>query len=522
MVPKSIVIKHMFWDVPLSLMIMTMPLILSADSWAETTLNTLSRAEKIGQLIAARINSNADFAVLEHAITDYRVGGIMPLHYWAIDHYRNFLQAIKTLQTKIPPLIMLDAEWGCAMRIPELPAFPKAMTLGAIPSEQSDLVYAIGYAIGMQCRALGIHINCAPVFDINSNLNNPVIGMRSFGDNTDTVIPTAFQYACGMWDSGVLPCLKHFPGHGDTTQDSHVHLPIITASYNNLWRTDIAPYQALCHTMPLAIMIGHMAVPALEAENAIIPASLSETIIRTTLMQQLNFDGLIISDALDMGALDAYGDPGEIALQALQAGVDLLLCPSDIEAVIARISCALETGEYSEAALDAHVLKVLQTKEQLGLHEKKIVPLPPLTLYEDLIQQAYDNAVSIIPRDSTIGNHKDLKVYKRVTLGKPNKQLYPQYEKSEEQNPLLVYLYPGNYKTHRLTDVLRKTVQEIAEQRPESIVLLSGSPYCLMDIPEALPTLVLYEDVPYTHVTAQKVLDGELIPHGKLPVTIKK
>lgn len=489
-------------------------------SWAEEMLSRLTRAEKIGQLITMRVEMVDDFDSILSRIKQNHIGGIIPLHPWSVQKHTELINRVSELyqhDSTVTPLVIEDAEWGCAMRIPEITPFPRALTLGALYPNNTELIYHIGFAIGMQCKQLGIHFNCAPVVDVNSNCNNPVIGMRSFGDNPESVGHAALAYTQGMYDAGIMPCIKHFPGHGNTDADSHLQLPIIRSGLSYIETYDLAPFiYCLEHTSP-AVMVGHLAVPALEKSDIICPATLSSTIINTYLKEQLGFAGLIISDGLDMLALAAYGDPGDIALQALKAGVDILLCPPDIDAVIKRITQALESGEYSDAALDNHVLKIMQLKESLGLHTQNKPALSPLEQYEDLIQGAYDAAATAW-NGFNPGHNQPLEP---VTLGSPMITHAPFYNPNQRYTkPLLIHLYPGNYRTHRLTDEQKNTLTAIASQHPESVVLLFGSPYCLMDIPNALPTLVLYEDTPYTHRTAQKIMDGALMPQGTLPITI--
>lgn len=497
------------------------PILLCA-SWAEKMLSSLSRAEKVGQLIAARVESTDTAEYLETLLTQYKVGAIIPLHPWKLEECTTLIQSIKKQypkQIKTPVLICIDAEWGSAMRISELPAFPRALTLGALYPHNKELIYEVGNAIGNQCHSLGIHLNCAPVADVNSNPNNPVIGMRSFGDDPERVAACALAYAQGLADAGTIACLKHFPGHGNTDKDSHHNLPVITSTKEYITEYDIAPFGACLKQLQCPVMVGHLAIPVLEPDGKTVPATLSSTIISEHLRNKLNFDGLVISDALDMHALTAYGNPGDIALAALKAGIDILLCTPDIKAAMQRILLALETGEYTEAELDYHVLKILKLKELLGVHQSDVRSPEAPSLYEDLIQQAYDAAATAWNGFEALAALKK-DAYTKVTLGSPILQKAPSYGETDvQEKPLLIYLYPGNNRTHTLTEELKNRLQEIATQNPHSRLLLFGSPYCLRDIPTTLPTLVLYEDTIYTHHTAEKIISGALAPQGTLPIT---
>lgn len=490
-------------------------------SWAEKTLSTMSRAEKVGQLIAARVESTDSAEYLEALSAQYKVGAIIPLQYWKLEEYATLIQNIKThypRQIKTPVLICLDAEWGINMHIPEIPAFPKAMTLAA--TDNPDLIYQIGFAIGTQCKALGIQINIAPVVDVNSDAQNPVIGMRSFGDTKELVTHYAAAYAQGLVDAGIMPCLKHFPGHGHTHTDPHVTLPILASPLDDSDKATLfCPFFDIMDNIACSVMAGHIAYPALETDNVVRPAITSRKLVTEILRPHMPPHSLIISDALNMGALKEYGTPGDIALAALKAGIDILLCPPNIETTIKRIEDALDSGEYTDAELDYHVLKILKLKETLGLHQNDMHIEAPRT-YEDLIQYAYDSAATACNNFEAQSLHSS---YKIVTLGTPNKMYAPFYDMAfPHTKPLCVYLYPGSYKTHALNQPMIQALEQIAVHNPDSVVLLFGSPYCLRDIPAILPTLVLYEDMPYTHRTAEKIIAGTLVPEGTLPIHIEQ
>jgi beta-N-acetylhexosaminidase len=269
-------------------------------------------------------------------------------------------------------------------------------------------------------------------------------------------------------------------------------------------------------------MIGHLAVPALENDHAIRPATISPTIVSTLLKQQIGFDGLILTDALDMDALNNFGTPEQVSLAALKAGADILLCPRNVATIIHSIEQAVTEGTYTEQELNAHVLKILTLKEKLGLHKTDALCQAPFNEYAELIQEIYDAAAtpyngieSILPLNEHEPN------YESVTIGTPTVPTLPAYDPNTHyKKPLLMYLYPGNYKAHRLSTDIIKLLHTRATPTQKTIILLFGSPYCLLDIPSNIPTLVLYEDVPSTHITAKKVLAAKLVPNGQLPVSI--
>lgn len=374
-------------------------------------IERLSLDEKIGQLIMmATLSSaerNREFIknspyVLDQAwttkmIKEHHVGGVIFLgagspHEQAIETER--LQAI----SKYPLLVGLDAEWGLAMRHQEnVVHFPHAMTLGALAPEDDYLIYEVGQEIGRQCKMLGVHINFAPVVDVNNNPRNPIINTRSFGECPQKVAHKAALFIKGMQSAQILACAKHFPGHGDTEIDSHYARGVITHSQERLQTVELVPFKQAIDEGVDAIMTAHLDVPALSKDEAV-PATLSHRIITDLLRRQFSFEGLVITDGLGMkGVTDAF-KPGELELKALKAGNDVLLCPVDVPHAIARIKHAIEQGELSEKELDEHVERILCAKRKVITQTA-----PPfdgasiLTSYaQDLKRRLYQAAVTVV------------------------------------------------------------------------------------------------------------------------------
>lgn len=488
-------------------------------SWAETIFLRMTCEEKIAQLIVMRIEEDYDKNTIQDFIRKYKIGAIIPLQTWSLHGYRDTIITLTNLYPhtlNVPLLVIQDAEWGANMRIPEISAFPHAMTLGAIdPLCHPLLVYNIGYAIGQQCKTLGININCAPVLDINTNSENPVIGMRSFSDNAKLVIQNARMYSQGLYDAGIVPCFKHFPGHGNTNIDSHTGLPILDSTPEEIAYT-MSPFNLCAEFKPCTVMIGHLAIPALEPENRICPSSLSPTIIQT-LTNSLAFDGLIITDALDMKALAEYGTEEEVALAALKAGADILLCPQNPEKVILHITNAIKQKKYSEQDLNKHVLKILQFKEKIGVSKKKSSSAHYPERYQELIQNTYNAAATAY---YNLNSYLPLtEPYSTITLSDTDILETSEQFPHDTNTQLLIYLYPGN-KTHRLSKKIQHDLNVALAANQKSIILLFGSPYCLKDIPPGTPTLILYEDTIYTHNTAKLILRGIIKAQGKVPISI--
>jgi beta-glucosidase-like glycosyl hydrolase len=338
--------------------------------------------QKIGQFFfpAVFINdSEENIQATEELIRKYNIGGLTFFHSRASaatnyeskkkitfndDSYFRLKELIVRYQKcASPPLLMsIDAEWGLAMRVEKTPQYPYAITLGALPESESHLVYEVGRQIGLDLISAGIHYNLAPLADINNNPNNPVIGYRSFGENKEKVALFAIEYLKGMNDAGVLGCLKHFPGHGNTNVDSHLGLPILTESLEELLENELYPFIKGIENNVDSIMIGHLAVPALNnGENT--SATLSKNIIENLLRKQLNYDGLIISDALNMHSVSKlYHSKGELEWEAFNAGNDVLCFAENVPEGIQKIF-KNTTPERIEASYN----RILKCKEKVGL-----------------------------------------------------------------------------------------------------------------------------------------------------------
>lgn len=344
---------------------------LHALPWAEQTLSQLSLDEKIGQLFMVTVRptlGDESLRAIETLITRYHIGNIIifkgdPAHQVTL---LNRYQAL----SKYPLLVGQDCEWGLNERLSDTIKFPKNMTLGALPDDA--LIFELGKEIGRQCRLVGVHINFAPVADVNTNPDNPIIGIRSFGADKMRVSVKAHAFFLGLNTSGVLACAKHFPGHGDTSVDSHIGLPILLHTRERLEQEELVPFKFLIQENIPAIMTAHVAVPALN-DGQMTPATLSPVFIKDLLRKQLVFNGLIITDALDMGAIVANYGAGIAACEALCAGNDILLCPLEVPQAIEQIKLAINNGRITEQELNDHVLRILRAKEKCGLDKNRFV-----------------------------------------------------------------------------------------------------------------------------------------------------
>lgn len=340
----------------------------------ERTLSRMSTREKVAQLIVSQTDSYI-FADGHALHTDTLVGiegigGLLVLQ----DSLPRYMKRMNELQamSKIPLAISIDGEWGPSMRFGEFPFFPQQMQLGALTDD--SLIYEMGLAVAEQCQMINIHINYAPVVDINTNPKNPVIHARSFGENRDKVTRFANAYMRGMQDGGIIACSKHFPGHGDTEVDSHKALPILPFSKERLDSLELYPFRDQINSGVKMVMMGHLHIPALDSAVS----SISYPIVTGLLKEELGFDGLVVTDALTMKGVSENMEAPEIALAAYKAGVDILLKPGDIIGCIDRLEEAMLSGECDMAELDNRVRKTLRMKAEFGMLSRGYNPIIPV------------------------------------------------------------------------------------------------------------------------------------------------
>ena len=349
------------------------------------SIQHLSLDQKIGQLFMVSAVADEQMAkdvvsaksykldkdYITKLIQQHHIGGIIYLgksdpakQIIRTQHYQKL--------TNIPLLVGQDLEPGRVgtSRLTFMQVFPNNQTLGEINNTQKT--YQTALNIGQRCKQLGVHINFAPVADVNNNPNNPIINDRSFGDNPELVAIHSKAFAQGLHDANIIACAKHFPGHGDTTSDSHNDLPHITHDKDRLDTVELYPFKELIKDNIPAIMIGHLAIPALETQKNL-PSSLSKNIVTELLQKTLNFNGLIITDALDMGSITKQFTDGQAELNALLAGNDILLCSTDVPRAIAVIKNAIEKKLIDEQEIDAHVQKILNIKKEYNVLDTNMI-----------------------------------------------------------------------------------------------------------------------------------------------------
>lgn len=344
--------------------------------WVDSVFDTLTLDERIGQLFMPVVNptdDNRNIQTLMRYVNEMKVGGILWQKGNAVKQAEVTNRAQKA--AKVPLLISLDGEWGLSMRLDGTTRFPKNMMLGAI--EDNSLIEAYGEEVGRQCNEMGIHINFAPDVDVNSNMSNPVIGIRSFGENPDAVAEKGIAYARGLEKMGVLAVAKHFPGHGDTAEDSHHTLPAVRHDRARLDSVELLPFKRFIYEGFAGVMTGHLYVPALDRTPGL-ASSLSRPIVTGLLKEELGFQGLCFTDALAMkGATSNASDNPSV--KALLAGNDVLLAPASLSNDFAAVKAAVNKGTLALKDIEAKCIKILQYKYITGLHQYKPIEIKGLS-----------------------------------------------------------------------------------------------------------------------------------------------
>ncbi len=413
-------------------------------SWVDTILKEMTVEEKIGQLFMVQAYSNADKKhekFMTDMIQKYHVGNLIFMQ--GTPEKQAVLTNKYQSLSKVPLLIGFDGEWGLDMRLKNTFRYPWNMTLGAVTDNAS--IAEFGARVGAHCKRLGIHINFAPVVDINTNPKNPIIGNRSFGENKYNVTEKAIAFTKGMQSAGVLANAKHFPGHGDTASDSHHTLPVVDFDRKRLDSLELYPYQELFKENLASVMTAHLSIPKLEP-NEKLPSSLSKRIVTDLLVDSMGFKGLIITDGLNMKGAANYATSSEIDLAAVLAGNDLLLIPQDVPATVALFKKAIKKNILSIERLNHSVRKILMAKYWAGLHDYKPVSL--VNLQEDLNSR----------KDVVL--HREL-VKKSITVVKNEKEILP-IRNLEEQK--IAYVKFGDAPS----DAFRKMLSNYAKVTPVS------------------------------------------------------
>jgi len=517
------------------------PFLQNHSPWAEEVFKSLTLDEKIGQIMMIGVSvQNKDlFEQHKRILLDYHVGGIFidgGYSYHTIEHQiivTNHLQNI----SKLPLLVGEDLEWGLTHRLADAVNLPRALTLGAI--QDNSLIYEYAAEVARQCNGLGVHINASPVVDINTNPKNPIIGFRSFGDNKYHVTQKALIFIKGLQDNNILACAKHFTGHGDTSVDSHLDLPIVQHTRQRLHDIELHPFKEAINAGVSTIMSAHLLVNAYDTNR---PATLSRAIMTDLLKHEMGFQGLAITDALIMKAISKYISPAMANIESFLAGNDILLYPEDIPNTVILFKELINFRPEIEQQLNDSVLKILKAKEWLNLHNNRLAQAMSAqninSAYAfELKKKLYAYAMTLVHDDQCTVPVSVLEPACLVTLGNsfeivcdilqksmPHLVIYNDIQKAmpalcrDTKTPIICALYAtqrGAVDQHHV-----HFIHELYKKNFNVITLLFGSPYVLPQLPPEVPVIVAYEEDFDAQEAAVNVLLGKRQALGVLPITL--
>ncbi|MDZ7876149.1 MAG: glycoside hydrolase family 3 N-terminal domain-containing protein [Saprospiraceae bacterium] len=526
--------------------------------WVENTLKNMTIDQKIGQILMPRGNYSGkgyDAQKLLKWVKDYHLGGIV---FFAGQptvqaQITNDLQAA----SKIPLFIGEDFEWGVAMRLDSCVRFPYQMALGAM-SGNEDLIERMGQEVGRQCNRLGVHINYAPVVDVNNNPNNPVINFRSFGENKINVTRKALAYMRGMQSQKLITSAKHFPGHGDTGVDSHFDVPLIAHDRKRLHDIELYPYKELIKNGLSGIMTAHLAIPALD-NTPNLASTMSPKIITDLLKKELGFRGLVFTDAMDMEGAVKYFPKGEAIVRAILAGNDVIETFADVPTAFNAIKKAVTEGRITEGVLDTKIRKILMAKSYIGLDKYKPIKLERLVqdlnpIESDLLNRLFaESFLTLVKNQNDILPIKDLT--QRIAVVSidangetPFQRMSANYTttdafsipinatdlaiqnvvKSTQNHDIIIIgvnlqnIRPG--AKYAVTESNQKAIAALTKSG-KAVVVIFGNPYTLdkfEGLNDAKAVVMAYQLSNYTEEAAAQAVFGGIGCEGKLPVSVNK
>ena len=515
-----------------------------AVKYADSLYAKLSMDERIGQLYIVALYTNKDqnhISGVRKLVEQERIGGIILMQ----DDAEQEIALVNEFQKKsrVPMLFGMDAEWGLYQRIKTAHKFPWAMTLGAI--QDNNLVYEMASKIAEDAKKMGIYWNFAPVVDVNTNPKNPIIGNRSFGSDVQNVIAKALAYAQGLQDNGVLAAIKHFPGHGDTDVDSHLDLPVVKHSLERLNKIELAPFKALMDKKIGGAMIAHLYVPQLE-KGKNIPASISYDIVTNLLKNKFRYEGLVITDALNMNAVAKKYPAGELDLRAFKAGNDVLLFSQDVPTGKKLIKEAIQKGEISEKRLEESVKKILKTKYLLGLQNLRPLSSEGINnvlnndSHAKISEKLYANALTLLKDEKQLFPLREKEVYylpleeasHEAFLQELSKEIkvkkisFKEIQSIPENAVVIIGLHKDNstaYKPYKISWESKRLINQV-KSRNKVILNVFGSPYALqdVDISGISSVLVSYENNPLSMKATAEAYLGKQKINGRLPVVVNE
>ena len=542
----------------------------AANDWVESTLRSMSVEEKIGQLLFTTYHGSFTakdapaYQQILHDVNDLHVGGFIvithgsPLGIVKSQAYPTAV-LINQMQAKsrLPLLVGADFERGTAMRLDEGTSFPTTMAVAA-GGDPKD-AYTMGKITALEARAVGVQWVYAPDADVNNNPGNPIVNTRSFGEDPARVAEFVSAFVRGVEENGALATAKHFPGHGDTAADSHIDLPVIHADRDRLEHLELVPFRAAIAAGVSTVMTGHLSIPALEPD-ANTPATLSSNILTGLLRKELGFNGLVVTDAMDMGGITVRYAPGEAAVRAVAAGADALLMPPVPDAAFESLQVAVKSGRISRARLDASVRRILQAKARLGLNQKRLVDLNAINqkfgsvAWQKEAQEISDRGVTLLrdtphrlPLDGTkasrallLALYADPEPYPGEDLERELRSRFDSVTTLRADTrfvngSILKLPLPDSYDVAILALFVRVSDRKgnvdvpteqaaLAEQLYKSgkpvITVAFGSPYLIERFPKAETWLAAFGISDVAQISVARALFGEIPVRGHLPVTV--
>lgn len=524
---------------------------LSEQEWVDSVFKSLSRDQRIAQLMVIRAHSNLGpdhVAKVSEDIRKYNVGALCFFQGGPVRQAQltNMYQSM----AQTPIMITIDGEWGLGMRLDSVLRFPYQLTLGALANE--SLVYRMGIAVGEQCKRLGVHVNYAPVVDVNNNPMNPVIGFRSFGEDKFKVSDYGVAYTRGMQDAGIMACAKHFPGHGDVDVDSHYDLPVVNKTLAQLDSLELYPFYAQVKANVGSFMIAHLAIPNIDNRNNR-ATSISKNAVTGLLRDKLNYEGLTFTDALEMKGVAKYFPGGTISVEALIAGNDMLCLPASVPESIEAIKKAIKKKQLSWKDIDAKVKKVLHAKYQLGLANMQ--PIEMENLLEDINRHTNEIRYEVASQALTVLSKQKsslaLKAGKKTAyigigvngLNEFGKRVFEKYnadtyflsykEGEGEARAILQALTEQNYEqvvigihefsnrpanNYGISTIAKDFVLNVQKFNPVTMVF--GNVMAVGQFCESPNLVACYQDDDITQHAAADWLEGKIPALGRLPVSV--
>lgn len=540
------------------------------DNWVRDKLKQMTLREKIGQMIVSNTfgedydEQSKEFLRLKSLCTDTKVGGFIFFKGTA-EGYTKLSNKLQRLSST-PLLISSDFERGTAMRVTDGLLFPNNMAIGA--TRNPELAYKMGLSIAKDSRTIGVNQNYSPVCDVNNNQNNPIINVRSFGEDPLLVSQMSEMMIKGLQDGNVIATAKHFPGHGDTEIDSHKDLPVINFTHERLEQIELVPFKNAVNIGVRAIMAAHLSIPSYEQQPNV-PSSLSGNIINGLLRTDLGFDGLVVTDALNMQGITKYFSTEDVAVMCVKAGVDLILMPLDENATVNAIESAVTAGNISEQRIDESVTRILNSKSWLGLNKNKLVNETGISFLINkdtaLAQKIADESITIVKDDNSsipLKRTSNAAIIFNISDGKDNinSTYFPNHldlfrnngdfpnpfmtsphsvidvnseidentintyiEQAQQFQNLIICIYAKvKFGTGKISILPSHValINSLSKLNNNPVVISFGNPYLLKEFPEVPCYVCAYGDADVSINASLKVLTGQINPKGKLPVSI--